>query len=158
MTCIVAKDGVIAADRKRVGPHLCSVCKTWPAKDGSIFADAGDASWGERFREWYDAGAKHETRDAIVKLMHDIGCDGMALQIKPDKTIVIWEAGMVALPMHTTVYGIGSGSPYALGALSAGKTLQEAIRIASEWDEYTGPDSDMITLADAAPKKGRRKR
>ena len=159
MTCIVARDGSIAADRKRIGPHICSVSKVWAAKDGSIFADAGDASWGERFREWYEAGCKRETRDAIIKLMHDIGCDGMALQVMPDKTIVIWENGLMPLPIHhTNVYGIGSGSAYALGALSAGASLQEAIRIASGWDEYTGPDSDVITLADAAPKKGRRKR
>ena len=157
MTCIVAKDGVIAADRKRIGPHICMVSKVWPAKDGSIFSDAGDASWGERFREWYEDGCRPDKRDALIKLMHDIGCDGSALQVLPDQTIVIWESGLVPLPMYTKVYGIGSGSPYALGAVSAGKSLQEAIRIASEWDEYTSPESDLLTLADAAPKqKGRR--
>ena len=158
MTCILAADGVIVADRKRVGPHLCSVTKVWPATDGSIFADAGDASWGERFREWYEAGCNPEKRDALVKLMHDIGCDGLALQIRPDKMIVIWENGLVPLPMHTERYAIGSGGPYALGAFCAGASMQDAIRIASEWDEYTGPDCDAITLADAAPKRTTKKR
>lgn len=158
MTCIVAKDGVIAADRKRIGPHICHVSKVWAAKDGSIFSDAGDATWGERFREWYESGCREDKRDALIKLMHDIGCEGLALQIMPDKTIVIWESGLVPLPMQTTVYGIGSGSAYALGAVSAGASLQDAIRIASQWDEYTSPESDVITLADAKPKKARKRR
>lgn len=158
MTCIVAKDGVIAADRKRVGPHICYVSKVWAARDGSIFSDAGDATWGERFREWYEDGCKPEKRDGLIKLMHDIGCEGTALQVMPDKTIVIWENGLVPLPMATAIYGVGSGSSYALGAISAGASLQDAIRIASIWDEYTSPECDVITLADAAPKKGRRKR
>ena len=157
MTCIIAKDGVIVADRRRSGPHLCSVVKVWAAKDGSIFADAGDASWGERFREWYEDGCKPEKRDALVKLMHDIGCDGGALQILPDKMIVIWENGLVPLPMLTTIYGIGSGSPYALGAVCAGASMKDAIVIASQWDEYTGAESDTMTLEDAKPKRTKRR-
>lgn len=159
MTCIVAADGVIVADRKRAGPHLCMVSKVWAAPDGSIFADAGDASWGEHFREWYTAGAKPDRRDQLIKLLHDIELDGMALQVMPDKTIVVWEGGFMPLPAHhTKVYGIGSGSPYALGAISAGASLQDAVRIASMWDEYTSPESDVITLADARPRKAKRKR
>lgn len=157
MTCIVAKDGVIAADRKRIGPHICHCSKVWASKDGSIFADAGDASWGERFREWYEDGCKPERRDALIKLMHDIGCEGLALQVLPDQTIVLWETGLVPLPMHGKTYGIGTGSPYALGAITAGASLQDAIKAAAVWDEYTSPESDVLTLADAAPKRKRKR-
>jgi ATP-dependent protease HslVU (ClpYQ) peptidase subunit len=34
-------------------------------------------------------------------------------------------------------YGVGSGSDFAIGALSAGATIKEALKIASENDAYT---------------------
>lgn len=157
MTCILAANGAIAADRRRSGPHLCSVNKTWAAPDGSIFADAGDASWGERFREWYCAGQKADQRDTIAKLMHDMGGDMLAIQVRLDGVIVLWENPFLPLPMDTKTYGIGSGSPYALGAFSAGASMQDAIRIASQWDEYTSPESDILTLAQVAPKRKRKR-
>jgi hypothetical protein len=36
-------------------------------------------------------------------------------------------------------YGVGSGSDLAIGALSAGATMKEALKIASENDAYTSP-------------------
>lgn len=36
-------------------------------------------------------------------------------------------------------YGVGSGSDLAIGALSAGATMREALKIASENDAYTSP-------------------
>ena len=155
MTTIVARDGVIAADRRRSGYHLSSVNKTWAAPDGSIFADAGDAAWGEIFKEWYLDGQDRARREHLSKLMHDMDGDCVALQVRPDKKIVLWVVPFVPLEMHNTMYGIGSGSAYALGALSAGKTMEEAIRIASEWDECTSPDCDVIALPE--PKRKRQK-
>lgn len=156
MTTIIAAHGVIAADRRRIGPHVCSVTKTWAAPDGSIFADAGDAAWGEIFREWYCGGQKPQRREPLSKLMHDMGGDILALQITLDGMIVLWSVPFIALPMHNQVYGVGSGAAYALGAFSAGKTLGEAIQIASVWDECTSSEFDIITLADAKPKRKRR--
>ena len=36
-------------------------------------------------------------------------------------------------------YGVGSGSDFAIGALSAGATLKEALKIASDNDAFTSP-------------------
>jgi hypothetical protein len=36
-------------------------------------------------------------------------------------------------------YGVGSGSDLAIGALSAGATLKEALKIASDNDAFTSP-------------------
>lgn len=35
-------------------------------------------------------------------------------------------------------WGIGSGSPYALGAIAAGKSVEKALEIAADLDPYTG--------------------
>lgn len=45
---------------------------------------------------------------------------------------------------HLEFGGIGSGSDYALGALAAGKSVQQALEIASELDVYTGGKLDVI--------------
>jgi hypothetical protein len=36
-------------------------------------------------------------------------------------------------------YGVGSGSDFAIGALNAGATLKEALKIASDNDAFTSP-------------------
>ena len=155
MTCIIGAGGVIAADMQRVGPHKCSVTKIWH-HEGSIFADAGDATWGEIFQEWYIDGQNRDRREAIAKLMNDMGGDWVGLQIKPDGKIVMWAVPFIPLPMHTEVYAIGSGAPYALGAYSSGKSLIESVAIAHLWDEYTGAEVQTISLDDVAHKKKRR--
>lgn len=165
MTCIIAANGIIAADMQRVGPHKCSVTKVW-SHGGSIFADAGDGVWGEIFQEWVKDGQKLERRDAIAKLLTDMGGEWIGLEVRPDRQIYMWSVPFIPLPMHTPVYGIGSGAPYALGAYSRSlrldpgmeerERLQEAIAVAHEWDEYTGLEVQTISLDDALPKRKRR--
>lgn len=41
-------------------------------------------------------------------------------------------------------YGIGSGSDYALGALAAGATPEEAVRIAGRYDTYTNQELTVV--------------
>jgi len=41
---------------------------------------------------------------------------------------------------NTGIYGVGNGSKYAIGALSVGATVEEALKVASDNDIYTsGP-------------------
>lgn len=44
------------------------------------------------------------------------------------------------------IYAVGSGSPYALGALSAGASPKKAVEIARDWDLYTGGDIKEMTV------------
>lgn len=154
MTTIVAHAGKLAADRRQVGPHLALVTKLFAFK-GSIFATAGDSAWGEVFTEWLRDGQPRDRRDAIFKQMTDCDASFLALQIRPDGKIVLWASPWLPLEIEQDAFGVGSGSAYALGALSAGASIEDAIRIASRWDECTGPDVQVLTLADA---KRRRKR
>lgn len=45
------------------------------------------------------------------------------------------------------VYAVGSGGPYAMGALSAGATLDAALEIAAKHDPYTGYDLTSVTAS-----------
>ena len=54
---------------------------------------------------------------------------GVLLQIESDFTVLLDESGW---------YAIGSGAPYALGALAMGATPEEAVRTAAMFDIWTG--------------------
>lgn len=58
-----------------------------------------------------------------------IAYQGHLFEIGSDGTVLSREDG---------IYGIGTGSTFAIGALEAGATLEEAMRIASSNDIYTG--------------------
>ena len=54
---------------------------------------------------------------------------GEVYQIASDGTVMEDADGL---------YGIGTGAPYAIGAIEAGAELEEALRIAERFDIYTG--------------------
>lgn len=45
----------------------------------------------------------------------------------------------------TGIYGIGSGSDYAMGALHAGAPILDALKIASKLDSYTGGRLSVVS-------------
>lgn len=48
------------------------------------------------------------------------------------------------LRTNTNIYGIGSGVSYAIGAFTAGATIQKSVRIASKYDLYTGGKVQIV--------------
>jgi ATP-dependent protease HslVU (ClpYQ) peptidase subunit len=46
------------------------------------------------------------------------------------------------------IYGVGSGSDFAIGAILAGATIDEALTIATKLDVYTGNDHQVATAAE----------
>lgn len=60
-----------------------------------------------------------------------IAFDGELFDISDDFSVLVSEDG---------IYGVGSGSKWAMGALHAGATMQEALEVAAKKDIYTsGP-------------------
>lgn len=55
-------------------------------------------------------------------------------------------ANMAFVTDEKGLYAVGSGSPYALGALSAGANPKKAVEIAKEWDLYTGGEIQTLTI------------
>ena len=156
MTTIIASTEAIAADMKVSGCHVGRVVKLF-GLNGSVWGTAGSASWSEMFIEWLRAGQKKAARDLQYKQMKDGEADNFqALQIRPDKKIILWETPWIPIELEVPAFGIGSGSAYALGAMSAGASLEQAIKIASQWDEATGSEVQILTLDQV--KRTKRKR
>lgn len=64
-----------------------------------------------------------------------IAVRGRIFEIETDGTVLVRQDG---------VYGIGTGAPYAIGALAAGATHDEAMQIALRNDIYTGGDIQWV--------------
>ena len=130
-----------------------------PAKE---FGKKFEKDWSERLQE-DSAAAPMNKIDALTacdQLRHIFGQpDGLNFsQAIKDKKIILWETPWIPIELEVEMFGIGSGSPYALGAVSAGATLEDAIRIASQWDEGTGGQVQTLSLVEAAKAATRKRR
>lgn len=72
---------------------------------------------------------KWDADDDETKFAFLIAVEGEVFDIADDFAVCLDSAGF---------YGVGSGSPMALGALRSGATLEDALKIAEEIDPYTG--------------------
>lgn len=79
--------------------------------------------------DWQPNYDKDDTLQMLVALA------GRIFQIETDFTVLMRADGL---------YAIGSGSAYAIGALEAGATPDEAMQIAARNDIYTGLPADRI--------------
>jgi ATP-dependent protease HslVU (ClpYQ) peptidase subunit len=71
---------------------------------------------------------KWDREDEETKFNFLIAVGGQVFEIADDMSITLDSSGF---------YGVGSGSPYAIGALEAGATIENALKIAAKNDAYT---------------------
>jgi ATP-dependent protease HslVU (ClpYQ) peptidase subunit len=70
----------------------------------------------------------NESDDAETKFAFLIAVGGEVFELAEDMSISLDGKGF---------YGVGSGSSYAIGALSAGATIEKALQISADNDAYT---------------------
>lgn len=70
----------------------------------------------------------NEVEDDETKFNFLIAIGGTVFELADDMSIALDSKGY---------YGVGSGSSYAIGALAAGATIEEALKIAAKYDAYT---------------------
>lgn len=68
------------------------------------------------------------------------------LVLTGDKKLYTFADPRKWLPIGDKFYAIGSGSHFAMGAMGAGKTPEEAVRIASKLDRGSGMGVSTINL------------
>jgi ATP-dependent protease HslVU (ClpYQ) peptidase subunit len=61
-----------------------------------------------------------------------------------DKRVFYIAQDYSVLATSTNIYGIGSGSAYAIGALAQGASIEEAIKIAKKFDINTGGKIQIV--------------
>ena len=141
MTCIVATLEAMAADRfVTYGPSYTGDTKIWTAK-GSIWGAAGETSCILAFKAWTLGKRK---RPQIEK-EEDDSTRIEVLQLSP-KGLYLWINDSAGDAIKEHFYAIGSGGGYAIGALSMGASLEQAIEVAAKWDSNTRLPFDMLKL------------
>lgn len=145
MTTIAYDGSCLASDTlsQGGGMRLGRVQKIWRLADGRLFGACGDNSACEAAYRWLESGGHPETRPTLKT---EQGFNG--LLIGGDGQVTSFDPELVALAIAAPFYAIGSGREFAMGAMAAGETACAAVRIALQFDIYSGGPLDLLVLHD----------
>jgi hypothetical protein len=93
----------------------------------------------------------HEARDELLALGDKLKLQ--ALVIRPNGHVYyLSDSPYPSGPLRGAFFAIGSGSEYAIGALSAGAGAEEAVRIAAEHDAWTNAEIEILEIQETKEK------
>lgn len=157
MTTIAVKDGIM------VGDGRCSLGSTVIKDDmvkvfwinNHLMGGAGRARSISTFAQWLqkhtDYTIVNQEVGDLVDLIPPVLQDDeefTALVLTPDKQVLMYD-GNVALNLgHDVPASIGSGSVFALAAMDAGASAEDAVKIAMKRDVYSGGEITVVQLED----------
>lgn len=155
MTTIAVKDGIM------VGDGRCSLGSTVIKDDmvkvfwinNHLMGGAGRARSISTFAQWLqkhtDYTIVNQEVGDLVDLIPPVLQDDeefTALVLTPDKQVLMYD-GNVALNLgHDVPASIGSGSVFALAAMDAGSSAEDAVKIAMKRDVYSGGEITVVQL------------
>jgi hypothetical protein len=144
MTTIIANKCSMAADGRGCSNEIIagdSGVKVIRLQDGSLLGTSGPTFALELMREWLDG-------DCVEEFPKDAGEFG-ALHLTISGEIRLYtDASKRSWRQVDPPAAIGSGRELAMGAVLAGATLLEAVRIASLRDPFTGGKFMQLELQD----------
>lgn len=145
MTTIVYRNGVMAGDRRAYGGDktpIGSKKKIHRLADGTLFGVSSNNVGADRLlRRWVEEGCPAVGPDYLKP-------DSFELLLIRENGEVFFACNNLELtgPLEAEFYAIGSGSQYALGAMSMGAGPERAAGIAAELDIWSGDGIDALTL------------
>lgn len=141
MTIIAYKDGILAADSVSVRGGMRAPImqpKLIRAPDGTITGSAGSGPALHEFRQWVIAGMNFTNLPAGWDKNSADDLD--ALILKPDGSL--WRMDqkyrLYPLPRNSTCIGDNDAAVFAEGAMAAGMSAPDAVRLAIEHCVYIG--------------------
>lgn len=144
MTTIAFDGRYLAADTltvrggNRVEQPLCKLA----VRDGVAYAFGG-TWWAltDELIRWHQSGY------SFADFPNPKGLDGALLAVQADsRQAVLLTAEMPYPDLESFPAALGTGSDLALGAMGAGVTAMEAVRIAMRWDLMTGGHVEFVDL------------
>lgn len=137
MTIIAYRDGILAADTAAWrGDYISGfVRKTCRLLDGGLAAAAGASS----ITEWFLARME-QARD-LSSPPTDPDDHGFGfLVIRPNGDVFHGDLNMLMVPVKADWHVLGRSSGFTAGALAAGASAEDAVRLTLEWtDAGRGP-------------------
>lgn len=130
MTTIAYKKGVVACDKQGTwyNQGMQAPFKAI-ATDDVVYLVTGELVEGLRFVNYLQEGSKKppKLKNATVYEFN-----------KKSGKLCVWECNYISLPVIERVWADGSGGQIALGAMAFGASPEEAVKIATKYDIYTG--------------------
>jgi ATP-dependent protease HslVU (ClpYQ) peptidase subunit len=147
MTTIAFRDGVMAAEGRSTlsGTILTDQnTKIVRLSDGALFALAGEDSYVAPLLSYLegDEGAELPKADSSPFT---------ALVVEVDGTIKLYEGVGDFIVAEVPFIAIGSGAPYAYGALDMGADPEHAVLLACKRDPNSGGDIQVELLGHVEP-------
>lgn len=137
MTTVIATRKCMASDRLITSMHTFNASKIFRVH-GSLIGVAGPFEQCLKFIEW--------RRNPDLKPTFSDAVSLEALELSSDGQLTWWGAEMVAIPIDSEFYAIGSGAAYALGAMAMRASPRRAIEVAARYDSSTGSDVQIMNL------------
>jgi len=150
MTVIAYKDGIIAADGRETwadgGIGQCEKLFRIPKgpHKGHIVGTQGASSPGMVFVDWY---TDPKTEKPKIQFEEEFF---MCVVLRSDGVFTVDDHCRLIKCIEPMV-AIGAGAPVALGAMAAGATAVQAVRIACRYNSLCGPPVKWMVL-DSKPK------
>lgn len=129
MTTVAYRDGVLAADSRITSGDMVvsdKATKVHRLRSGHLFGWAGTAEDAEMLKRSLQKGHKPPPN-----------LDVIALLATPLDGLKVFE-GNIWVPVKDPYYAIGTGAPYAIGAMDAGADACKAATIGSKRDTSSG--------------------
>lgn len=130
MTTVVYRSGVMASDSRFSGCYA-SVGQKLFKRGTTLVGICGDVPQALKFVDWYF------NRTKPVPVQGDDESQWEALVATP-KVLEVWDHVLRPVPIPELYAAIGSGAPYAMGAMDHGAKAAEAVRIAIKRDINSG--------------------
>jgi hypothetical protein len=143
MTAIAYRDGVMAADSMMTSDALVYgfTRKVVRSPDGGLAAPSGTAVTCHRFRQWFEAG--NFSTDADFEPTTDDPF--YALIVGPSGEVFRFD-NKYCYPIRAPFHVLGCGERIMIGAMAAGATAEEAVRIAITYDRNCGGEVQVEGL------------
>ena len=139
MTTITFRDGVVAVDGRSVdGDWIAceNTRKLFRVRDGTVAAVVGNYARGVAVVDWLKAGGRGGRPNT----------EGTTVLVFSADLITAYENGG-RYDVEPEMLAWGSGAPVALGAMYAGASAMEAVKIAARVDPYTGNRVTTMSVA-----------
>lgn len=139
MTTIAYRDGVLVGDGRLSSEGMIEGTFVKVGRCGRVLAGAaGHTPTAQAFMRWFKGGCVGApilgTKDRPLE----------ALIVRPGQPLIYINHGWGEI--EAPFYAIGSGGSVATGAMAAGASAEEAVRIAMRYDPWTGDPLTVLRL------------
>ena len=148
MTVLAYRNGILAADRLiwlGSGAVAGECRKITRLKSGGLVAVAGSQSTATLFPKWLE-----DKSQDTPKVVSEHGF--RAIEIAPDGVVTLWDELLQPTTYEAEFYVAGCRAAFTLGALYAGASAEEAVRLTLRYTDVGSSDNavDVVHLKQPA--------